>query len=102
MSTEPDVVDDRERHWFVHREDGHEAHLEYRADPGRLVLVHTEVPDEIGGRGIAGRLVEAAVDRAERTGETIVTECAYARRWLDEHPGAAAGITVEPGEAAGS
>src|SRR5690606_26751055 len=73
-------VDDREGGRFVYVEDGVEAELLYRARDGRLILVHTEVPDQLGGRGIGGRLVRTAVERAARTGETTAPWCPYARR----------------------
>src|SRR5438105_2345749 len=31
--------------------DGHIAFVDYRLRPDRIVLVHTEVPSELGGRG---------------------------------------------------
>lgn len=89
------VVDDVGGQRFVLVEDGVEAELTYRERDGRLVLVHTGVPDEIGGRGIAGRLVQAAVDRAARTGEVLVPRCPYARSWLARHPDEASAVTVE-------
>jgi uncharacterized BrkB/YihY/UPF0761 family membrane protein/predicted GNAT family acetyltransferase len=90
-----DIVDDEGASRFVHVEDGHEAELVYRAEPGRLVLVHTGVPDELGGRGLGGRLVRAAVDRAARTGETVAPWCPFARKWLEEHPDEAAAVTID-------
>ena len=38
--------------------DGHTGVLEYRLDGDRLELVHTEVPDELEGRGVGSRAVE--------------------------------------------
>lgn len=94
--TEPlEVVDDTEQHRFVYREDDAEAELAYRVDGERLVLVHTGVPDELGGRGIGGRLVRAAVDRAAKTGETIAPWCPYARRWLERHPDETAAVAID-------
>ena len=49
---------------FVIDVDGIEAELLYRIEPGRLVLIHTEVPDALGGRGLGGQLVLAAIARA--------------------------------------
>ena len=80
---------------FVVEVDGAVAQLVYDAAPGRLVLIHTEVPDEIGGHGIAGDLVRAAVDRAHAGGETIVPLCPYARRWLREHPDVAGTVEID-------
>lgn len=90
-----EVSDDVAGHRFVLVQDGVEAQLVYRAGGDRLVLTHTEVPDELGGHGIAGRLVEAAVARAARTGEVVVPQCPYTRSWLEKHPEAAASITVD-------
>lgn len=89
------VQDDTEHHRFRYREDDHDAQLVYRVQGDRLDLVHTEVPEELGGRGIAGQLVAAAVERSRRTGETLVPSCSYARRWLEEHPDATEGIAID-------
>lgn len=89
------VVDEEGNHRFVHVEDGMEAQLVYRTRPGKLILVHTEVPESLAGRGIAGSLVNAAVERARTTKETILPWCPYARKWLSDHPDVAAGITID-------
>lgn len=91
----PDVVDVVEEHRFRYVEDGHEAELVYRARDGVLTLVHTGVPDALGGRGIGGRLVRAAVARARERGELIVPDCPYARAWLEKHPDEATGVTID-------
>lgn len=86
---EPDrsVVDDVEQRRFRLRQNGAGPKLLYRVDPGnRLVLVHTEVPEPLRGRGIAGRLVRAAIERAAASGETVVPLCSFVRKWLGDHP----------------
>lgn len=93
--TQPQIEDEPQTHRFVHRDSGAEAELIYRADPGRLILVHTEVPRELGGRGLAGALVEAALERARRTGEVIVPWCPYARSWLEKHPDRSTGVSID-------
>ena len=89
------VVDHPDQHRFLLVEDGIEAELVYRARPGELVLVHTGVPEALGGRGIAGRLVQAAVDRAAASGETVLPWCPYARKWLQGHEDQAARVTID-------
>ena len=90
-----EVVDEPERSRLVVEQDGHTAELVYRVEPGRLVIVHTGVPEELGGHGIAGDLVRAAVARAADQGRTVVPWCPYARRWLRAHPDEAAGVTID-------
>lgn len=83
---EVEVRNEGERNRFVLEVDGHVAHLDYRREADRLVLVHTEVPDELGGKGLGGRLVEAAVDEAAAAKLVVVPECPFAASWLDRHP----------------
>lgn len=91
----PVVVDDVDNHRLVVHEDGEEAELVYRRTGRRLSIVHTGVPEAIGGRGIGGRLVTAAVEMARRDGLSLVPYCPYAARWLTEHPDAAAGVSID-------
>jgi predicted GNAT family acetyltransferase len=91
---EVEVVDDVDRSRFEAVVDGHEAELVYRREEEHLVLTHTGVPDELGGRGVGGALVRAAVDDAAGRGLTIVPECSFARRWLERHPDDAARASI--------
>jgi uncharacterized protein len=90
-----DVVDDTAGSRFVVREGGAEAELLYVIEGDRMLLVHTEVPAAWGGRGIGGRLVRAALDRAQANSLTVVPWCPFARRWLQEHPDDAAAVTID-------
>jgi predicted GNAT family acetyltransferase len=74
---------------------GHLAELRYHRSGKRLALIHTEVPEELEGRGIGGALVTAAVGRAAREGLTIVPYCPFARRWLERHPDVAERVTID-------
>jgi hypothetical protein len=95
-SVDDGVRDDTANHRFVLERDGATAELVYDARrAGRLVLVHTGVPDELGGQGIGGRLVEAALDRARAERLTVVPWCPFARRWLTEHSEAAAVVEID-------
>jgi uncharacterized protein len=95
------VTDNREQSRFELSVDGHLAELDYRRHGDRLVLIHTEVPDELGGRGLGGKLVTAALSEAAAEGLTVVPLCPFARSWLERHPEAAAEAVVDWG-AAGS
>lgn len=92
---EPGVRDDPATHRFVVQVGDARAELVYNRRPGRLVIVHTEVPDALGGRGIGGRLVRAAVERAATEQLTVVPWCPFARRWLIHHPDVASIVTID-------
>ena len=91
------VIDNRSESRFELAAGGAVSVLMYRRRADRLVLVHTEVPESLGGRGIAGMLVQAAVHRASSEGLTVVPLCPFARKWLERHPQVASGITVDWG-----
>ena len=97
ISHSAEVIDNTDASRFELRADGWLAELVYRIRGERLVLVHTEVPVELEGRGIGGRLVTAAVDRAAREGLTLVPLCPFARGWLERHPEAASKAVIDWG-----
>lgn len=74
---------DRQR--FATTLDGHGAELDYRLDGDVLVVTHTGVPAAIAGRGIAGALMQAAVDFAKAAGLRVRPACSYAASWMDRH-----------------
>jgi predicted GNAT family acetyltransferase len=90
---DPEVKDEA-GHRFVLEVDGYEAELLYGLAGDRLTLIHTGVPDELGGRGLGGVLVQAAIDRAAAEGLTVIPECPFARAWLGKHPDQAARVTI--------
>ncbi len=71
---------------FTSTVDGHEAYVEYEQDDGIMTITHTIVPAAIGGRGIAGQLVQAAMDHARAEGLKVMPACSYAEGWLSKHP----------------
>ena len=66
--------------------------LEYSLHDGVMTITHTGVPEAVGGRGIAGELVRAAVATARARGWKVVPACSYAQAWLQRHPQEAEGL----------
>jgi predicted GNAT family acetyltransferase len=97
MSTEdaPLVVDNAKEQRFEITVDGHRAELVYQRLGDRLVLVHTEVPGALEGRGLGGTLVRAALDAAVADSLVVVPECPFAQSWLRKHPDAAGRVTID-------
>lgn len=91
----PTVTDNQAGNRFELTVEGHRAVLEYRLQGDRFLLVHTEVPEALGGRGLGGVLVEAALERARREGLTVVPHCPFVRRWLEKHPAEAETLPID-------
>jgi len=89
-------------HRFVMRLDGVEAELVYALRGGRMILVHTGVPEELAGRGVGGLLVSAALRHATAESLVVAPWCPFARRYLRAHPEATAGVTLDWSEPPGA
>ena len=66
--------------------DGQTGYVEYELADQVMTITHTVVPSAIGGRGIAGALVQAALDHARGAGLKVVPTCSYADAWMTKHP----------------
>lgn len=55
---------------------------------GVQTITHTFTDDSLRGRGIAGELVQAAIDAIHKNGNRIAATCSYAQAWLERHPDA--------------
>ena len=51
-----------------------------------LIADHTLVPPEIGGKGVAAKLVEALIADGRAAGDTIVPQCSYVEAAFRRHP----------------
>jgi len=52
----------------------------------RLVAIHTEVPPQFAGRGIATALVSRVIDDARSSGIRITPRCPVFVRHFERHP----------------
>src|SRR4051812_23392307 len=58
------------------------AYLSYERRGRTFDIQHTVVPDELGGQGLGGKLVQAAVEYADAEDLDLVVTCPFARGWL--------------------
>ncbi len=90
------VVDNADEHRFELLIDGHRAELVYERNADRLVLVHTEVPEELGGRGIGGRLrARRRSTRPNAASLVVVPHCPFAGLGSSAIPTTPARVTID-------
>jgi uncharacterized protein len=77
---------DRAAHRFETQVDGADCELDYTLAAGVMTITHTGVPAEVGGRGIASALVQAAMEAARAERWKVVPACSYASAWIKRHP----------------
>jgi predicted GNAT family acetyltransferase len=80
------VRDNAALHRFELDADGHTALLYYRLEPGVITLVHTEVPPELGGRGVGSTLVRGALDAIRARGLKVIAKCPFVGAFMGKHP----------------
>ena len=66
--------------------DGHKAVAAYTLTDGVITFTHTVVPKEIGGRGVASRLIGAALADVRSRGLRVVPQCRFVAAYIDKHP----------------
>ena len=81
-----EIRHDAAHHRFVTEVDGHTAYVEYEPGDSAIAITPPIVPQEIGGRGIAGQLVRAAALHARNEGLRVDPICSYADAWMRKHP----------------
>lgn len=82
----PEVVDNRAEHEFELVVDGHRAIAAYQLEDKVIVFTHTIVPKAIGGRGVASKLIKAALDSARDRGLRVVPQCPFVKAYIERHP----------------
>jgi predicted GNAT family acetyltransferase len=73
--------------------DRYEAHVggelagfvNYKVDPGRITLTHTEVADEFEGHGIGSQLAERVLNVARKSGLKVVPQCPFIKKYIEDH-----------------
>jgi predicted GNAT family acetyltransferase len=97
MSTEPRVTDNprasRYELWLGTTRAGF---IRYRAEPGTVLLVHTEVDPALAGQGLGERLVTGALGDLRARGLTLVPLCPFVRAYLRRHPDQADLVAGDP------
>ena len=81
-----DIVDNKAQHRFELAVDGHIAAAYYELAGGVITFVHTEVPPELGGKGIGSKLAKGALDQVRTDGLKVIAQCPFVKAWIDKHP----------------
>jgi uncharacterized protein len=66
--------------------DGAIAFVVYRKTPDAITLVHTEVPPELGGRGIGSKLARATLDAVRAQRRKLIVKCEFIQGFMKKNP----------------
>ncbi len=83
MSLTLTIEHDQEACRFAINCDGVEAYLSYmNLGQNTIDIYRTFVPSALRGKGLAGRLTQAALDYAQGAGYQVIPSCSYVERYL--------------------
>ena len=88
------VADNESDSQFEIHVDGYVAVLQYIRTESRVIYVHTGVPPELEGQGVAGALAKHALEDARSRGLRVVPRCPYVAAYISRHPGYAELVEV--------
>ncbi|NDK55694.1 GNAT family N-acetyltransferase [Pontibacter fetidus] len=80
------VEDNAEKHRFETTIEGYTAFIDYKRKPGEITILHTEVPKELEGCGIAAAMTKYVLEYIEENKLQLVPLCPYMRSYLKKHP----------------
>jgi len=80
---------------FEETVDGSTALLTFNRNGKRLVLIHTEVPEELEGHGLGSKLATFALNYARENDLTVVPRCPFVKSYLERHPDEAATLDID-------
>ena len=66
--------------------DGFLAKIEYQQRNDVMALTHTEVPQELGGRGVATAIIEKTLAYMEENKLKLIPLCPFVVAYLEKHP----------------
>jgi hypothetical protein len=80
-----DIVNNQAEHRYELAVDGHIAATYYEIADGVITFVHTEVPPELGGKGIGSQLIQGALDQVRAEGLKVVAQCPFVKAFIGKN-----------------
>jgi len=81
----PEVSDNTARHRYEMVVDGHTAFVTYALRGDKMTLIHTEVPKELGGKGVGSALARGVLDTVRKQGLRVVAECEFITGFIQKN-----------------
>jgi predicted GNAT family acetyltransferase len=86
MTSSSPVVDNPSKHRFELPIGEETAFANYRIQDGRYILIHTEVPQHLSGRGFGSQLARGVFDAIRNSGMRAVARCPFMAQFARRHP----------------
>jgi uncharacterized protein len=79
------VVNNPAQHRYELVVEGHLAATYYNVSDGVITFIHTDVPPELGGKGVGSQLIKGALDQVRAEGLKVIPQCPFVKAYIDKH-----------------
>jgi len=80
-----DIVNNKAQHRYELAVDGHIAATYYEVEGNIITFIHTEVPPELGGKGIGSKLIRGALDQVRADGSKVIPQCPFVKAFIEKN-----------------
>jgi len=81
-----EIVKNERENQFEMVVDGHTAIIVYKEYPGKIALIHTEVPPVLEGKGVATAIIGKALNYIEQNNLKLIPICPVVVAYVKRHP----------------
>ncbi len=74
-----------EKRFEMHTE-GFTAFITYQLNGDTITLTHTEVPEELGGKGIGSEVVKRTLETIDERSLSLIVLCPFVAAYIKKHP----------------
>jgi predicted GNAT family acetyltransferase len=92
-----DVVNNKAHDRYELAVEGHIAATYYEIADGVITFIHTEVPPELGGKGVGSRLIKGTLDQVRADGLKVIAQCPFVKAFIGKNPDYADLLKAESG-----
>jgi uncharacterized protein len=85
MSAPIDVRNNESDHQFEANVDGGLALMTYHRSGNKITFIHTEVPEQSEGKGVASALAKSALAYAREQNLRVVAQCVYLAGYVKKY-----------------
>ncbi|WP_210462768.1 MULTISPECIES: GNAT family N-acetyltransferase [Rufibacter] len=83
---EQEIKNNTAKHQFETTIEGKTALVSYKLKDNVMTVLHTEVPEELEGRGIAAALSKQVLEYLKKENMELIPLCPYMAAYLKKHP----------------
>jgi predicted GNAT family acetyltransferase len=80
-----DIVNNKAQQRYELAVEGHIAATYYKVEGKIITFIHTEVPPELGGKGIGSKLIRGALDQVRADGLKVIAQCPFVKAFIEKN-----------------